>query len=414
MSTNTLTTADGLFKQVYGDLNDLTPDGRYFCKEIPNGKGTATGGIYRVPQVLSSEQGFTKAAPSSTAYALNSPIAGSIKYADVSPYNFSLRVAYATEAIRRSSEGKEVFTSLTKQQTKNAVKTAYNQQEQDIMWGQAGIGIVGTASSGTVCIISTASFAPGLWWGSEGMKLYVYDSTIAVLKGTCSVVSYDIEARTVTVDAFPAGYVAGDVLSTSPISDQMVGMNTMLTATSSTTLFNIPCSNNLWRPATAFNVGGALSFDKLFSAITRGFNRGLGDDISEFDVILSSRSWNNLNQDAAAIRKSDYSYKSNKFENGHEVLEMFTNAGTARIIAHKMMKEGEGFITPRASKCFEKLGADTTPMFGLDTDGRAAGTQYLRRMENAEGYESRIYWNTGIFSSYISQFVKLTGIVNND
>lgn len=413
MSTNTLTTADGLFKQVYGDLKDLTPDGRYFCKEIPNGKGTATGGIYRVPQVLSSEQGFTKAAPSSTAYALNSPIAGSIKYADVSPYNFSLRVAYATEAIRRSSEGKEVFTSLTKQQTKNAVKTAYNQMEQDIMWGQSGIATISVVAA-PVLTITTAEFAPGLWWGSEGMKLYFYDATLAVLKGTAFVSTYDIEGRTVTVDAVPAGVVATDVIATSPINDQMIGMNSIFSATSSSTLFNISCANNLWRPATAYSVGGALSFDKLFSAITRGFNRGLGDDISEFDVILSSRTWNNLNQDAAAIRKSDYSYKANKFENGHEVLEFFTNAGTARIIAHKMMKEGYGFIMPRASKAFEKLGADTTPIFGLDQDGRAAGTQYLRRMENAEGYESRIYWNAGIFTSYVSQLVKLTGIVNND
>ena len=170
----------------------------------------------------------------------------------------------------------------------------------------------------------------------------------------------------------------------------------------------------MWRPATAYNVGGALTFNKLFSAVNRGFNRGLGDDVSEFDIILNRRTWNNLNQDAAAVRKSDYSYKSNKFENGHEVLEFYTNAGTARIIAHKMMKEGYGFIMPRASKSFEKLGANTTPIFGLDNSGKPTDTQYLRRMENAEGYESRIYWNSGVFTPYISQLVLLSGIVNSD
>lgn len=413
MSTNTLTTADGLFKTTYGDLNDLTPDGKYFCKEIPTGKGAATGGAYQVPQVLSSEQGFTKAAYAAGAYSLNSPSAGSIKYATIHPYNFSLRVAYATEAIRRSGEGKEVFTSLTKQQTKNALKTAYNQKEQDIMWGQTGIATVSAVGAAPTYTITTAEFAPGIWWGSEGMRVYWYDATLAVLKGSAVITTYDIEARTITTDVAVAGVIATDVLSTSILTDQMVGMYSMFSATSASTLFNIACTNNLWRPATAYGVAGALTFNKLFAAVTRGFNRGLGDDISEFDIIVSAPTWNNLNQDAAAIKRSDYSYKANKFENGHEVLEFYTNAGTARIIAHKMMKEGYGFIMPKASKSFEQLGADTTPIFGLDNDGKPAGTQYLRRMENSEGYESRIYYNAAVFTPYISQLVLMTGIVNS-
>lgn len=419
MSSNTLATADGLFKNVWADkITDLTPDGRYFCKEIPAGKGTATGGTYKLPQVLTSEQGFTKAAPNSGAYSLRSASAGSIKYAEVSPYNFSLRVAYATEAIKRSSEGKEVFASLTKQQTKNAIKTAYNQMEQDIMWGQCtnGIGTIATWTSGTsTATITTAEWAPGIWWGSEGMPVFIYDSTLATLKGVATVSTYAIEGRTVTFDStsLPAGIVAGDVLFTSIYTDQMIGMYTMFTNTTGS-LFGINSTTyNLWRPATAVDAGTApLSFNKLFEAVTVGYNRGLGDDFNEFDVILSPKTWMNLNQDAAAIRRSDYSYKANKFENGNEVLEFYTNAGTARLIAHKMMKEGYAFVMPRASRAFEKLGASVVPAFGLDNVS-TEGTQYLRRMENNEGYESRIYWNGGIFTSYISQLVLINNIVNS-
>lgn len=416
MSENTKLTADGLFKEVYADkINDLTPDGRYLAKEIPTGKGIATGGTYKKPQVLTSEQGFTKAAPNSTAYALRSPSAGSIKYASYDPYQFSLRVAYSTEAIRRSSEGKEVFTALTKQQSKNAIKTAYNQMEMDMLYGQSVTGI-GTASvvAGTTVTLTTASFAPGIWWGSEGMPIYFYDATLAILRGVAIVDSYDIEGRTVTFTtdvAATLGVVATDYMFTSEITDQMYGLDRMATNTTGT-LFGINSSTyNLWRPATAYNVAGALSFNKLFAAVTRGYNRGLGDDIQEFDVLLNPRTWNNLNQDAASIRTSDYSYKSNKFETGHEVLEFFTVAGIARIISHKMVKEGDGLITPRVNKAFEKLGSTCTPMFGLE-DAKQ-GEQYLRRMENNEGYESRIYWNAAIATDYMSQLVKMTGIVNS-
>lgn len=411
--TNTKTTADGLFKDVYGDLSDKTPDGRYLCKEIPAGKGIATGGDFKKPQVLTSEQGYTKAAPNSTAYALNSPSAGSIQYATYQPYQFSLRVAYATEAIERSAQGKEVFISLTKQQSKNAIKTAYAQMEQDILYGQStyGIGITTTIAT-TTATMTTASYAPGLWWGSEGRTDYFY-STTGVLRGTAVVSTYDIEARTVTydIDLTTIGVVAGDYIFNSPSGTQMIGFDKIFRNTTGS-LFGINSTTyNLWRPSAAYDVGGAISFNKLFAAVTQGYNRGLGDDTSEFDVIINPRTWNNLNQDAAAIRTADYSYKSNEFEGGHEVLKFFTNAGESRIISHKMVKEGEGFIAPRASHAFEKLGAVTTPKFGLNN--ATSGAEYLRRMENNEGYESRIYWNAAIATDYISQFVIMTGIVNS-
>jgi len=413
MSVDTTTTASGIFKDVYGNLKDKTPDGRYLCKEIPAGKGTATGGDYKVPQTLTSEQGYTKAAPNSTAYALEAPSACAIKYATYQPYQFSLRVAYSTEAIERSSEGKEVFVALTKKQSKNAMKTAYSQMEQDIIWGQStgGIGITNAIAT-TTATLTTASYAPGLWWGSEGRKDYFY-SAAGVLRGTAKVTDYAIEARTVTYDTdlTTFGVVAGDIIYNSPSTDAMIGMDVMFRNVTGT-LFGINSTTyNLWSPGAAYGAAGALSFNKLFAAVTQGYNRGLGDDTSEFDVLLNPRTWNNLNQDAAAIRTTDYSYKSNEFENGHEVLKFFTNAGTARIIAHKMMKEGQAMIMPRVSEAFEKLGAVTTPKFGLKSV--TAGSEYLRQMENNEGYESRIYWNAAVATDYMSQLVLITGIVNS-
>ena len=37
---NSKSTAEGLFKEVYGDLQDRTPRRDYFCKEIKGGKGS--------------------------------------------------------------------------------------------------------------------------------------------------------------------------------------------------------------------------------------------------------------------------------------------------------------------------------------------------------------------------------------
>ena len=76
------------------------------------------------------------------------------------------------------------------------------------------------------------------------------------------------------------------------------------------------------------------------------------------------------------------------------------------------MKEGYAFIHPKASRFFEKIGCQSTPTFELPGMVNAGEKQYLRTMENSAGVETRLYWNTSIFTDMRAQGRIISGITN--
>ena len=211
MSTNDMSSLQGWFKTAYADkVVDLTPDNVYYAKEIPDvPSDQQPGGTHSQPVTLSSEQGITKAAASAGAFALNSPIAMATANATIVGSQFLLRTGLDYETIFRS-KNKNAFIRATKGTVDNMLKSAWFYQEADLMWGKQGIATVASVSTNTLTI-TTAEFAAGLWLGSENRKLRI-ESSAGVLRGEASVSSYDIGARTVTLDAAPAGVSATDVI----------------------------------------------------------------------------------------------------------------------------------------------------------------------------------------------------------
>jgi hypothetical protein len=296
------------------------------------------------------------------------------------------------------------------------LKSAYFYQEADIMWGRTGVGIVSAIAVNTITI-TTASYASGLWLGSENRRIRI-ESAAGVLRGTCAISSYDVTARTVTVDAAPAGVIATDVIFYE--ADGAAGANCMqgiysISTPAGTTFMGINDSTyNLWAPLSAYGAGSApLSFNKIMLCLAGMANKGLGDEIKETEVVVNPLTWQNLGNDMAALRQIDSSYKSEEASNGSEKLTFFCQTGKVSIITHKCMKEGFAFVHPKAKSCFQKIGCQSTPTFELpgmvSSDG---GKAYLRTMENNAGVETRIYWNTSIFTELRAQCRIISGIVN--
>ena len=413
---NTMSNLNGWFKTSYADkVKDLTPEGLYYAKECkPLEVDKRPGGDYTVPVTVTSEQGITKAASSAGAFALNAPIAMGTTQASIAGSQLLLRSALDYETIFRS-KNKNSFIAATKGVVKNMLKSSYFYLEADSMWGKSGIATVSSISSNTITL-TTASFASGLWLGSENRKLRI-ETSAGVLRGECSVSSYDIGARTVTVDSAPAGVASTDVIYFA--ADGASGANSMLGIykminDSTGTLFGINrATYNLWNSAGSYGAGSApLTFNKIMKALTQGANKGLGDEVSEIDVVVNPGAWTDLGNDLAALRAIDGSYKSTMAENGSEAIKFHSQVGTVRVLTHKMMKEGYAFVHPKASRGFEYAGSVPTPTFDLPGKAGKNG-EYLREMENNAGVETRLYWNNAIFTDQVSGMVVIDGIVNS-
>jgi hypothetical protein len=411
-----MTQVNGWFKTSYADkIVDLTPDTVYYAREAKPLDAELQPGLgYSVPVTLTSEQGVTKASSAAGAFALNSPVAMSAVQTSIVGSQLLLRSALDYETIFRS-KNKNSFIAATKGAVENMLKSAFFYLEADIMWGKSGIGAVSSINSNTITL-TAASFAPGLWFGSEGRLLRI-ESSAGVLRGTATVSSYDIDAKTVTVDSAPGGVVATDVIFFS--ADGATGANCMTglhsaIGTTSGLLWGINRSTyGLWRPSTAYDCGNApLSFNKIMGAITRASNHGLGSDISDVEVVVNPSAFRDMANDMAALRRLDSDYKSEEASNGSEKLTFYCPVGKVSVVTHKLMKEGFAFVHPAASKSLEIVGAAPKPTFELPGMVSNGEKQYLRSLENNAGVETRVYWNASVFTSKINQMILMTGIVN--
>lgn len=394
MSTNDMSTLQAWFKTAYADhVRDLVPDCVYYAKEaraLPSEQ--QPGGTYTLPVTLTSEQGVTLAAASAGAFALNSPIAMATQNSTVNGAQFLLRSGIDYESIFRS-KNKNSFIRATKGVIKNMLKSAYFYMEAELMWGKAGLGTVASISTNTITL-TTAEFAPGLWLGSENRKLRI-ESSAGVLRGTCSVSSYDIGARTITVDSAPAGVAATDVIyfesAGASGANEMQGLYGVVQDTSGT-IFGISGSSyDLWAPSTAFSAGSApLTFNKIILAVANASNKGLGDEIREIDCVVNPLTFGNLINDIAAARQYDASYDKGEAVNGAEKITFHSPAGVISVLPHKCMKEGYAFIHPKASRSLVKVGSQPVPTFELPGMVSAGEKQYLRTMENNAGQHEEL------------------------
>ena len=407
----------GWFKQSYADkIENLVPSNVYFAKEAkPLAAEQQPGGGYNVAVTLSSEQGMTKAQSGSGAFALNAPVAMSSRFATVMGSQFLLRSALDYESVY-NSKNKNAFVAATKGVVENMLNSMWEQIEADCIYGGAPKGIVNAAAVLTITV-TTASWASGLWLGSEGRAIRI-ESAAGVLRGVCNITSYDIEARQLIVDALPAGIIATDLIYYA--ADGAASANTMvgLAAASGVTTGLLWGLNRttwrLWAPPTPYPVGGVpFSFNHAMRAITRATNHGLGDKITDIDLAVNPGAFTDLSNDMAALSTRDVSYKIEEGHNGSEKLTFHCPAGKVSVIQHRMIWESIAFVMPSAAKGFSMVGSCPKPDFALPGLTKTGEKEYLRPMENNAGVECRLYANTAIFTPFISKCLAIGGIVNS-
>ncbi len=410
-TVNTVSTLDGLFKVVYGpgEVN-LLPDFAIVSRKVPFQASEKIGEDYRIPVKLQYEHGFTYGASGDGAFTLNSAVAGVIKKAQVNSTQIVERSQMDYEAaFKAASAGKQAFQDATQALVENMSESFAKRLEIAFLYGGTGLGTcesVAASGSDIKVTFTEASWAGGIWVGMENCEVDAYAGSSKVNSNaalTIIEVLIDERAIVVTGNATDEGNLAADDVYyfRGAYGKELNGLDKLLTNEGS--LYGIDASDfALWK-STVYSVGGAITMAKVLEASSKATVLGLKEDVL---VLLSPQSWTDLNNELAAQRRLDNSYSSMKIESGTEGITYYGVNGKMEIIAHPMIKDGEGFIVPM--KRLKRVGS-TDITFSRPGNKNS----FFRELENSAGFELRAYCDQQLFLEAPGMAVKLSGITHS-
>jgi hypothetical protein len=331
---------------------------------------------------------FTYGGEDGLAFSLNDAAAFAMRNGEVKSSELVLRSAISTGAVSRS-QSKNAFKDAVKLLVMNMKKSMYHRLEIQMLYGQSGIGEVEAVPAADTVKIEDHEWAAGIWNGSKGAKIDIYDVTLATLRGTLTVLKVDYKAKTVQFTAaVPLSVVATDKLYfEGSQGNEFIGLHEI--SQKSGLLFGINNAQHDLFQGNIVDVGAnysggeaVLSFEKCEEAVAAAMEKGLGEE--SITILCNPRSWNNLLTEQDAKRMYDSSYSSSTTEQGTRVIKFFGMNGEMKIIASTFIKEGYAYAF--VEKDLMRIGSSdvTFELPGLDG-------QVFRILENQNGIELRAY-----------------------
>lgn len=412
-----------LAKEVFGDAGvpDLVPQMTKLQKAIPFSQKDMTGLKYVQTVRLAYPTGFTHALGDGTAgaFTLQDSIGGTQKRAELTPSQILLRDQMSYEDANKCAGSEKSFKDGTKYFFEGLQSSMRKRLESSLFYGGASLGICSSSANAsatsTVITFTAASWAPGIWVGNEGMQFNVYTSATSgtiVSSGAdavFSLTSVDVPNRKITVGGTSTGIAALDTSISSggraiffvgAYSNEMSGVHQILANTG--TLFNIAGGTYAqWVAAQYAPTSGALTFAKVKKGIALGVSKGLDCDL---DLYVNPSTWDDLNSDISALRRTDKSEVS-KVDIGSEEIVYHSQNGKCRVVPSIYVKEG--FAYGMSVDNWKRVGsADVT----FNTPG-FAGETFLHLGTKA-GVESRVYTSQAIISLAPAKQLYISNIVN--
>lgn len=404
---NSVGTLNGFFKETYANkLELLIPDGVKLINKIKfMSKDKMPGNLFHQPVILGLEHGITFASSDDDAFNLQVPVSGIVKDAQVRGNPVVLRSVLGYAAASRAAQGTaQAFEDATKFLVANMLRSMAKKLEIEMLYGQMGYATVASTAS-TVITITTSEWAPGIWAGAEQMPIEIRSADGTVSRGNAIVASVDMTAQTITLNSIPAGVVATDVIwHGGAFGNEFPGIHRILTQATGT-LFNINVATyNLFRGNVYDAQAGALSFVKLNQAVSRAVEKGLDSSIY---TLVNPRAWANMLNDQAALRRYDSSYSSEKVQVGSKGIKFFSQTGEIEIEPSIYVKQGYAYAL-----CLEDWMRVGSTDMTFKRPGQ--GEEFFRDLENAAGYELRLYSDQALFCSAPGKNVILQNIVNSN
>jgi hypothetical protein len=401
---NTASTISAWLKEIYADsLQNLIPDGVRLVKAVKFAAGEKEiGDKYVQPVALTHEFGFTVG---SGAFSLNDAVAATYAEAQIEGKNLLLRTQVSYDAMAKASSSKKAFMKWSEQVVGNMTASFTKRLEILHFYGGTSLGVVSANNAGALTL-TTASWASGIWAGSEGMILEAFTALSGGSQHNTdlTVSSVDLVGRIVTVTGTSSAVVANDYLFFKGFrGSEMNGIDKLATASSS--IYNIdPSSYALWK-GNSYSAGSAkLTFKKIQHAVALAVTKGCDEKVT---VYCSAPTFADLNSDLSALQRMDSSYRKNKGEQGHESISFYGVNGEIEIVASIYVKEGEAFCVPLAK--LKRIGSSdvTMRMPGQSED------QLVLQMASNAGYEMRLFYDGNLFCERPAWLVKITSITND-
>jgi len=421
---NAVSTLNGLFKERYADkVKDLVPDHVKLYNAIKFDESKKVGASFNEPVILALESGFTYGGESGDLFDLSAVKQFKMKNASIKARELVLRSAISIGALSRASSDQQSIEKSMDLMVGNMLKSIYHRLEVQMFYGQTNIGVIKTADTTTstekVVEITDASWAAGIWNGTTGHEIEIFDSALSAKvhgSGDIQVKGYSLENKTVTIELVAGGsfastaddLAAGDVIyfsgacSGSAVVNEFLGIDGI--ATETTSLFGITNTNEPLFQGSVVDVGtnattgaAVLSFGKIEEGISRMVEKGLMEE--EVSVYVNPKHWDDLLTEQDAKRAHDQSYSPSKVEAGSKKIVFFGQNGTINIISSTFVKEGSSFIL--AEKDLKRIGSTEV------TFKRPDGEEYLELMEGKHGIEMRAYTDQALFTARPSSICKL-------
>lgn len=403
-------------------LSDLIP---FVPSELQNGKQ------YEQPVVLTAEAGFTYSLDTQNAYDLNDSIGMNMASAIVPGADIVLDSTVGYNQAARASHNATSFKTAMSTKFENMLKSAEKRLEIAMLYGNKNIGSASTqavviADSMLPLVLDAASWASGIWSGSENANVVFVkasDNTAVDSLRSFKVAKVDVDNRTIYLAAGTAG-TAGTLTTLETAVEaygvnvhfygscsgsagtfayaEMAGLQKIMTNTGS--LFGIDASSyDLWK-GNSVTVSGQLTMSKVLSAVSKAVQRGLDSDVV---CMVNPSTWADLASNLAALRRFDGSYSKKKNSNGSEELEYISQNGSIKIVSYNIVKEGDCFIFPEDKVM--RIGARE---LGLNDPTRPEDEIFFT-IPGKAGVGLRAYTNQAIFVEAPAQCVYISGIVNS-
>jgi hypothetical protein len=427
----TLSRFQALLKRVYANsYGELVPDDEYVAGDIPFSARARVGDEYCFPVVLTRAAGHTHNVDGSV-FQLNRPLAASQEQARLKGATIVTREAMSYDTITAAMTGtgskegdKRAFVEATKYQMKRLVEAAKFEREMGLLYGSgtaatiptnANWGVVEsvTDNTGTVDVVFTAaSWATGIWLGTEGQQLDCYTTagvkqntggTAGAADSVYSVTTVTPTTRTVrftSAAANTAAVTAGEVfIPAGAYQKEMLGLAAVVNT--SGTVWNISNSSYyLWKPKTVAVGGAKLTFEALQTGCAKAFEAGY---TGELIVYMNPFTWQDIADEENSL--INYAEKTGgKLEKGFDKVSFVGQNGKITLKSHRFMKQGFAYGIPK-DMCYRVGTSDvTSQMPGVG--------EMTRELEDYAGVETRAYQNQAPFCERPGAIVEWSGIVN--
>lgn len=383
----------GNLKDVFAGYENAIPKEYLLMREFKFEEGSKLGDEWQYGVELTRPHGFTTAA-SGVMPELNAPVARNAPKAKLQPYQMYLRERITYDVLTRAQESKQAARQEIGATIESMRDSAIFRQEVLGLYGQTGLGILGTVGTDAASVTSV-SWAAGMWAGNEGMPIDVRSSDGLTYVKTVTLKLPDFDNLTLTFNSGDgAGLVAGQTLwfQGGSTTTEMVGITKIITNTG--LMYNISAADyGLWRGLVT-TLGGSedLGFKRAVQ-LDAGIRQrgGAGDQMGLVNPDVFTTLINTV--EGARDFSGPSQYSPTNVDRGTQKLTYFSPVGKTEIYPHPLVKRGD-FFSLRKDKLMRAGACD--PTFNIPgSDGKIFfdlqdyPAKELRLMANNTWFSSR-------------------------